>query len=65
MEIAMENFPEFTEVRGWRMREKEYNQRYNNDKTLKEFLPDREGNVISLVLYPLSITGISALSSGK
>jgi len=61
----MENWRDKPGISGWRMREKEYNQGYNNDKTLKEFLPDREGNVISLVLYPLSITGISALSSGK
>jgi hypothetical protein len=65
VEASMDNFPGFTEVRGWRMGEKEYNQGYNNEKTLVEFVPDCEGNVISLLLPPLSLVGISAHCSGE
>ena len=65
VEITMENFPDFAGVRGWRMGEKEYNQGYNNDETLVEFVPDCEENVISLELPPLSIVGISVLCGGE
>ena len=65
VKITMENFPAFTGIRGWRMGEKEYNQGYNNNDTLVEFVPDREGNAVSFILPPLSLAGISALCGGE